>query len=117
MAGALLLVSFMIAVLYWAAPNVKQPGFRWASPGGLLAVLLWIVVSLLFAFYVANFSSFNATYGAFAGVAIFLIWVWLTNLAILLGGEFNAELERGRQIEGGHPADSEPFLPLRHDPS
>lgn len=113
----IVLVSCMIAVLYWAAPNVKQPGFRWATPGGLLAVLLWIVVSLLFAYYVANFSSFPATYGAFAGVAIFLIWLWLTNLAILLGAEFNAELERGRQIEGGHPADSEPFLPLRHDPS
>jgi membrane protein len=108
-----LIVSFMFAILYWAAPNVKQPGFRWVSPGGIVAVILWIIASLAFAFYVANFGSYNKTYGALAGVIIFLVWLWLSNIAVLLGAEFNAELERGRQIEAGHPADEEPFLEPR----
>jgi membrane protein len=109
----LLLVSFMFAVLYWASPNVKQPAFRWVSPGGIVAVVLWVIASLAFAFYVANFGSYNKTYGALAGVIIFLVWLWLSNVAVLLGAEFNAELERGRQIEAGHPADEEPFLEPR----
>lgn len=112
----LLLVSFMIAVLYWLAPNVEQPGFRWVSPGSAVAVLTWIAVSLLFALYVANFGSYNETYGAFGGVAVFLIWLWLTNIAILFGAELNAELERGRQIRAGHPRDEEPYLPMRDRP-
>src|SRR3954451_3562849 len=70
-----LIVSFMLALLYWGAPNVKQPGFRWISPGGLLGVFIWIIASAAFAFYVANFSSYNKTYGALAGVIIFLIWL------------------------------------------
>jgi membrane protein len=89
-------VSFMFALLYWAAPNVKHPKFRWVSPGGVLAVIGWIVVSLAFAFYVANFGSYNKTYGALAGPIVFLVWLWVSNLMILLGAEFNAELERGR---------------------
>lgn len=110
----LLIVSFMFAFLYWAAPNVKQPGFRWITPGGIVAVVLWILVSVAFAFYVANFSSYNATYGALAGVIIFLIWLWLTNLAILFGAELNAELERGRQIEAGRARPGEePFVEPR----
>ncbi len=108
-----LIVSLMFAILYWAAPNVKQPGFRWVSPGGIVAVILWIIASLAFAFYVANFGSYNKTYGALAGVIIFLMWLWLSNIAVLLGAEFNAELERGRQIEAGHPAEEEPFLEPR----
>jgi membrane protein len=108
-----LLVSFMFAFLYWAAPNVKQPGFRWLSPGGILAVLVWLIASAAFAFYVANFASYNATYGAMAGVIVFLLWLWISNIAILLGAEFNAELERGRRIEGGHPEDREPFVEPR----
>ncbi len=100
----MLLVSFMFALLYWAAPNVKQPGFRWVSPGGILAVLLWIVASLAFAFYVANFASYNKTYGALGGVIIFLVWLWISNIAVLLGAEFNAELERGRRLEAGQRA-------------
>jgi membrane protein len=107
------IVSFMFAILYWASPNVKQPGFRWISPGGLVAVILWIVASGLFALYVANFSSYNKTYGTLAGVIIFLVWLWLSNVAVLLGAEFNAELERGRQIQAGQPADKEPFLEPR----
>ncbi|MGI8594800.1 MAG: YihY/virulence factor BrkB family protein [Solirubrobacteraceae bacterium] len=109
----LLVISFMFALLYWASPNVKHPGFRWISPGGLLAVLLWIVASAAFAFYVANFGSYNKTYGALGGVIVFLMWLWISNIAVLVGAEFNAELERGRQIEAGHPALEEPFLEPR----
>jgi membrane protein len=110
----LLLVSFMFAVLYWAAPNVKQPGFRWISPGSVLAVLGWVVASAAFAFYVANFGSYNKTYGALAGPIVFLVWLWISNIMILLGAEFNAELERGRAIEGGmRPEDKEPFAEPR----
>src|SRR4051794_27320189 len=112
----LLVVSFMISLLYWAGPNVKHPRFPWVTPGGILAVLLWIVASALFAFYVANFASYNKTYGSLGGVIVFLVWLWITNLIILLGAEFNAEMERSRQIAGGHPPDAEPYLPLRDEP-
>jgi membrane protein len=108
-----LVVAFMIALLYYAAPNVKHPKFQWVSPGSLLAVVLWIVASALFAFYVANFSSYNKTYGALGGVIVFLTWLWITNNVILLGAEVNAEIERGRQIQGGMPEDKEPFLEPR----
>jgi membrane protein len=109
----LLVVSFMFALLYYASPNVKHPGFRWITPGGIIAVLVWIVASALFALYVANFGSYNKTYGALAGVAIFLLWLWISNIAILLGAELNAELERGRGIEAGQDADEEPFVEPR----
>jgi membrane protein len=112
----LLIIAVILAILYYASPNVRQPGFRWVSPGSVLAVVLWIVVSVLFALYVSNFGSYNKTYGALASVVIFLMWLWLTNIAILLGAELNAELERGRQIIGGHPEDEEPYLPLRNEP-
>jgi membrane protein len=110
-----LIVSFMLALLYWASPNAKQPGFRWLSPGGLLGVVIWIAASVAFAFYVGNFGSYNKTYGALAGVIIFLIWLWISNLAVLLGAEFNAELDRAKAIEEGHPPDREPFVELRDD--
>ncbi len=109
----LLVVITMFAVLYWATPNVKHPKFRWISPGSVLGVLIWIVASAAFAFYVANFGSYNKTYGALGGVIVFLVWLWISNIAILLGLEFNAEHERSRQIEGGHPEDKEPFLEPR----
>ena len=112
----LLIVSFMFSVLYWASPNVKHPGFRWLSPGGVFAVAVWVIASGAFAFYVANFSSYNKTYGALAGIIIFLVWLWISNIAVLLGAEWNAELERGRQIEAGHPADREPFVEPRKVP-
>ena len=99
----LLVVGIMFAILYWASPNVKQPGFRWITPGGLLAVVISLLASGGFALYVANFGSYNKTYGALAGVIVFLVWLWIANIAVLLGAEFNAELERGRRIEGGHP--------------
>jgi len=109
----LLVVSFMFAILYWAAPNVKHPGFKWLSPGGLFAVLVWVIASALFALYVAGFSSYNKTYGALAGVIIFLVWLWISNIALLLGAELNAEIQRERMIEAGHPADEEPFVEPR----
>ncbi len=110
----LALVSFLFAFLYWAAPNVKQPGFRFISPGGLVAVLLWVVASALFAFYVANFGSYNKTYGSLGGVVAFLVWLWITNIAILLGAEFNAELQRSQQVEAGRDAPlDQPFLEPR----
>jgi membrane protein len=106
------LVSIMIAVLYWGAPNVKQPGFRWISPGSILAVLLWIVASAAFALYVANFSNYNKTYGSLGGVIAFLVWLWISNVAILLGAEFDAELARGREIQAGRSG-GDPILPPR----
>jgi membrane protein len=111
-----LIASFMFAVLYYSTPNVKQPGLGSVLPGGLLAVVLWIVASAAFALYVASFASYNKTYGALGGVIVFLVWLWLTNLAILLGAEFNAERARTRHIEAGHPPDEEPYLPQRSRP-
>jgi membrane protein len=109
----LLVVMTMFAILYWASPNVKHPKFRWITPGSVVGVLLWIVASAAFAFYVASFASYNKTYGALGGVIVFLVWLWISNIAVLLGAELNAEVERGRQIEAGHPADEEPFLEPR----
>ena len=108
----LLVVSFLFALLYWASPNARQ-GFRWVTPGGTLAVAVWVVASVGFALYVANFGSYNKTYGSLAGVIVFLVWLWLSNTAILLGAELNAELERRRAIAGGHPPDAEPYMELR----
>jgi membrane protein len=113
----LLIIALILAILYYAAPNVRQPGFRWVTPGGVLAVVLWVLASAAFALYVANFSSYNKTYGALSSVVVFLVWLWISNTVILLGAELNAEIERGRQIEGGHPAEREPFLPSRSDPA
>ncbi|HEX2186059.1 MAG TPA: YihY/virulence factor BrkB family protein [Chloroflexota bacterium] len=108
----LLLVSFLFALLYWASPNAKQ-GFRWVTPGGILAVVGWVAASVAFAIYVANFGSYNKTYGSLASVIIFLVWLWLSNTAILLGAELNAELERSRAIAAGHPPEEEPYMELR----
>jgi membrane protein len=107
-----ILVSLVIALLYWAAPNVRRP-FRWVTPGSLLAVLIWLLASAAFALYVANFASYNKTYGSLAGVIIFLIWLWISNIALLLGLEFDAELERERALETGHPPDEEPYAEPR----
>jgi membrane protein len=110
-----LVVSLMFSVLYYAAPNVKQPGFRWITVGGVVALVVLLVASALFALYVANFSSYNKTYGALGGVIAFLVWLWIANIAVLLGAELNAELERGRELAAGRPADDEIQLPLRDD--
>ncbi|MFE6824975.1 YihY/virulence factor BrkB family protein [Streptomyces sp. NPDC057690] len=107
------LVTVMIAVLYWATPNARVRGFRWVTPGSFLALLIWMVASAGFALYVANFGSYNKTYGTLAGVIIFLVWLWITNLAILLGLEFDAEMVRQRAVAGGHPADEEPYVQPR----
>ena len=110
-----LLVSLMFSILYWAAPNARRGRFRWITPGGLLAVVLWIVLSGLFGLYLTYFNNYNRTYGTVAGIIIFLIWLQLSNMSILLGAEFDAELARSRAIAGGHPADEEPYLELRDD--
>jgi membrane protein len=110
----LLAVAFMIAFLYWSAPNVKQPGFKFISPGGVVALVVFIIASLLFTLYVASFASYNKTYGSLGGVVVFLVWLWLTNVAILFGAEFNAELQRSQQREAGQAAPlDEPFLEPR----
>jgi membrane protein len=112
----ILIVSLMFSILYYTAPNVKQPGFRWVTPGGVVAVVSWMIVSALFGIYAANFGSYNKTYGSLGAVIIFLVWLWLTNIAILFGAELNAESERGRQIEAGQSPKQEPFLPPRDKP-
>jgi membrane protein len=111
-----LVVITMLSILYYAAPNVKQPWFRWITPGGALAIVLWLIASLAFAFFVANFSSYNKTYGALGGVVAFLVWLWISNIAVLLGAELNAELERGRELEAGLPAAEELRLEPRDPP-
>ncbi|MFH9860400.1 YihY/virulence factor BrkB family protein [Streptomyces sp. NPDC017202] len=108
-----LLVTVMIAILYWATPNARVRGFRWVTPGSFLALLIWMIASAGFAFYVANFGSYNKTYGALAGVIIFLVWLWITNLAILLGLEFDAEMNRQRAVAAGRPAGQEPYVEPR----
>ncbi|QEC46108.1 YihY/virulence factor BrkB family protein [Baekduia soli] len=108
-------VSVMFSILYYAAPNVKQPAFRWITVGGMLALVVLLAASALFAIYVANFSSYNKTYGTLGGVVAFLVWLWISNIAVLLGAELNAELERGRELEAGLPAQDELQLPLRDD--
>ncbi|MFG2650394.1 YihY/virulence factor BrkB family protein [Streptomyces sp. NPDC048436] len=109
----LVLVTIMIALLYWATPNARVRGFRWVTPGSLLALLIWMIASAGFALYVANFASYNKTYGTFAGVIVFLVWLWITNLAILLGLELDAETSRQRAIAGGHPEQEEPYVEPR----
>lgn len=109
----LVFVVTVVAILYWATPNVRQPKFRWISAGALLAIVVWVVASALFAVYVANFASYNKTYGALAGVVIFLLWLWITNLALLFGAEFDSELERARELQAGLPAEEHVQLPPR----
>ena len=87
----ILIVSIMLATLYWAGPHARLSAYRWIRPGGVIAVLLWIAISFLFGLYVANFGSYNKTYGALAGVIVFLIWLWLTNLAFLIGAKIDSE--------------------------
>ncbi len=109
----LVIIVGMIALLYYAAPNVRQPGFRLITPGGLLAVVLWLIASVGFAFYATNFGSYNKTYGSLGGIIIFLVWLYISNNALLLGAEFNAEVERGRELKQGRPAQDQLLLPPR----
>jgi membrane protein len=113
----LAVVVVMIALLYFASPNAKLGGIKSILPGAALAVVVWLIASAGFAFYVANFGSYDKTYGALGGVVIFLVWVWLTNVAILLGAELNAERERSRQLAAGAPgAERELQLEERSEP-
>ncbi|MFI6423851.1 YihY/virulence factor BrkB family protein [Promicromonospora sp. NPDC050880] len=107
----LVLVVVLVAILYHVTPNVRQPRIRWVSVGAVVAILGWLVASAAFGFYVATFSSYDATYGSLAGVIVFLLWLWITNLALLLGAELDAELERGRELQGGFAAEEVLRLP------
>src|SRR4051812_2114589 len=111
-----LIASLLFALLYYATPNVRHPGFRAILPGGIVAVVVWIAASALFALYVAKFGSYNKTYGSLGAIVIFLVWLWITNLAILFGAELNAEIARGHAIAAGVPEDREPYLPPRDEP-
>ncbi|MDP9981246.1 membrane protein [Pseudarthrobacter oxydans] len=108
-----LLVVAAIAILYYATPNVKQPKFRWMSLGSLIALVIFLLASLAFGFYVANFSSYNETYGTIGGVIISLLWLWILNMSLLFGAEFDAEMERGRQLQAGIEAEETIQLPPR----
>ena len=111
------LVMAMLALLYYASPNARIAGVRWITPGSVLALVVWVLASVAFAFFVANFGSYDKTYGTLAGVVVFLVWLWLTNIAVLLGAELNAELERSRELAAGVPgAEDSLQLPLRQDP-
>jgi len=112
-----LIVVFMFAVLYYSAPNAKLGGLKSIIPGAALAIIVWLIASALFAFYVANFGSYNKTYGTLGGIIAFLVWLWITNAVILLGAELNAERERSRQLEEGVPeAERELQLEERSQP-
>ena len=103
----------IIGILYYATPNAKQPKFRWISMGALLALITLLIASVLFGLYVTNFSSYDRTYGSLAGIVVFLLWLWIANLALLFGAEFDAELERSRQLQAGIAAEENIQLPPR----
>jgi membrane protein len=109
----LILVIVIVAILYYGTPNVRQPKFRWLSTGAVVAIVIWVLASAGFGFYVANFSSYSKTYGSLAGVIVFLLWLWITNLALLLGAELDSELERARQLQAGLAAEEHIQLPAR----
>jgi membrane protein len=112
-----LVFLLMLAVLYYASPNVKLRGFKWVTPGSLVAITIWIVASALFGFYVANFGSYDKTYGTLGGLIALLVWFWISNLAILFGHQLNAERERSLEIEEGRPrAEREIQLEPRAEP-
>ncbi|MTD17207.1 YihY family inner membrane protein [Nakamurella sp. YIM 132087] len=111
----LAVVILIVAILYYTTPNIKQPRFRWISIGAAIAVIVWVAASVAFGFYVANFSNYDRTYGSLAGVIIFLLWLWITNLALLFGAEIDAEIERGRQLQAGIPAEQDLQLPARDE--
>ena len=109
----LVIVMAMVALLYYVTPNVQQPAVRWISPGAVLAILTWVLASVAFGFYIGNFGKYNATYGSLGGIIVFLLWLWLTNIALLLGAELDAELERVRELEAGIRAERGVQLPPR----
>jgi membrane protein len=107
------LVVVVIAILYYATPNIRQPKFRWISLGSLIALLVFVVASVGFGFYVGNFSNYNKTYGAIGGVIVMLLWLWILNMSLLFGAEFDAETERGRELQAGIKAEETIQLPPR----
>jgi len=109
----LALVVVAVAILYHSTPNVRQPKFRWISVGAFVAIVVWVVASVAFGFYVSSFGSYDKTYGSLAGVIVLLLWLWITNLALLFGAELDAELERGRELQGGIAAERTIQLPPR----
>ncbi len=112
-----IVVILMFAVLFYAAPNVKLAGFRWVTPGAIFALVVWLVASAGFAFYAANFGSYDKTYGTLGGLVVFLVWMWITNSALLMGMELNAERERSRELQAGTPgAERELQLDARSAP-
>jgi membrane protein len=113
MAGVVLVI---LAVLYYVAPSARLPRIQWLSPGAVVALVIWIVASAAFGFYVANFGSYNKTYGTLGGAISLLVWMWVTNLAVLFGQELNAEIERGRELTAGLPAERELQLNPRGEP-
>jgi membrane protein len=106
-------VVLVVAILYYATPNVKQPKFRWLSVGASVAIVIWVLASIAFGFYVSTFGSYNKTYGSLAGAVVGLLWLWITNLALLFGAELDSELERGRELQAGIAAEEEIQLPAR----
>ncbi|HEY2792080.1 MAG TPA: YihY/virulence factor BrkB family protein [Micromonosporaceae bacterium] len=109
----LVIVSLLFAALYWASPNARVGRFRFFHVGSLVAVGIWIVASVAFGFYVSNFGSYNRVYGSLATIIVFLIWLWVSNLALLLGAELDSEVQRARAIASGAGPEEEPYLPLR----
>ena len=107
----------MVAVLYYASPNVRLRGFKWVTPGSIVAIVVWVIASAAFALYVANFGSYDKTYGTLGGLVALLVWFWISNLAILFGHQLNAEHERSVEIEEGQPrAEREIQLEPRDEP-
>ena len=109
-------VALVLAILYYVAPNARLPKFPWISPGAVVALAIWALATVGFFFYVRNFGSYNATYGALGGAISMLVWLWITNIAILFGQQLNSEIERGRELAAGIPAERDIQLPLRDAP-
>ncbi|GAB3293525.1 YihY family inner membrane protein [Epidermidibacterium keratini] len=109
----LLIVMFMVAMLYYLTPNIQRPKFRLFTLGSVIGVTVWILLSIGFAFYVTNFGRYNKTYGTLAGVIVFLLWIWITNIALLFGAEVDCEVERARQLQLGIKAERRLQLPPR----
>ena len=109
----IVLVMLVVALLYWATPNVQQPRFRWLSVGAAVAIVVAMLATIGLGIYVSGFGNYDRTYGSLAGVIVFLLWLWLINLSLLFGAEIDAELERGRQLQTGIVAEEEIQLPPR----
>src|SRR5919107_1304564 len=107
----IVIVTVLLSLLFWIAPNVKQPRFRWLTVGGAVSLVAWAVVSFGFGLYVANFGSYDRTYGSLGAIVAFLVWQYLSNTAVLLGVEVNAEVQRARLVQAGDPEPEAPLAP------